>query len=138
MTTRNGVCAPTGSACLENVLSRLHGVKKTGPNKWKAFCRAHDDKNNPSLAISECDDGKVLLHCWSGCTIHQITAALDLDLGDLFPGEKKQRRGPSKAAIKHEQIVYHIAMNALMRGNHLNAEDQARFQLAKQRLGVAQ
>ncbi|HDZ55390.1 MAG TPA: virulence-associated protein E [Pseudomonas xinjiangensis] len=120
---------------IDRILIQLDKVKASGPNKWKACCPAHDDKD-PSLAISEAEDGKVLLHCWAGCTIHQITAALEMDLGDLFPGDKKERRGPSKAAIKHEQIVYHIALNSLMRGNHLNANDQARFELAKQRLGV--
>lgn len=137
MNNQNGARALTGSACLENVLTRLHGVKPNGSGKWKACCPAHDDKD-PSLSIKEGSDGRVLLHCWAGCETRDVTAAIGLELRDLFPGEKKLRRGPSKQALLHEQIVYHIAVNSLMRGNHLSAEDQARFQLAKQRLGVAQ
>ena len=126
-----------GEVCLEKVLGRLDKVKQAGAGQWKACCPGHDDKD-PSLSIREADDGKVLLHCWAGCTAAEITAAIGLELRDLFPGEKKLRQGPSKAAIEHERIVYQIGLSGQMQGCHLSAEDQARFDLAKQRLGVKQ
>ena len=137
MTMKFSASALTGSACLEKVLGRLHKVKQTGVSRWKACCPGHDDKA-PSLSIREADDGKVLLHCWAGCTPADITAAIGLELRDLFPGEKKLRQGPSKAAIEHERAVYQIGLSVQMQGCHLSAEDQARFDLAKQRLGVKQ
>ncbi len=121
---------------IDRVLSQLSKVKQTGANKWKGCCPAHDD-NDPSLAISECDDGKVLLHCWAGCTINQIVESMGMELGDLFPGEKIARRGPSKEAIMRERLIRCIAVNALKRGERLNPEDQARYQLALQRLRSA-
>lgn len=129
--------AGTGSACLpiDKILSRLDKVKAKGPSKWEACCPAHKDKH-PSLSIKECDDGIVLLKCWAGCTATDITTAIGLDLRDLFPGEKTQRRGPSKAAIRHEQAVYQIGLSMQAQGLALNEKDQARFELAKQRLGV--
>lgn len=135
MAMKNGASALMGLACLEKVLSRLEKVKKTGTNQWKACCPGHDDKD-PSLSIREVDDGKVLLHCWAGCTAAEITAAIGLELRDLFPGQKKPRQGPSKAAVAHERTVYQIGLSMQMQGCRLSAEDQARFDLAKQRLGV--
>ena len=135
MTHKNGACAPIGSACLEKVLVRLDKVKSAGPGRWKACCPAHDD-THPSLSIREADDGKVLLHCWAGCSSTDITAAIGLELRDLFPGEKATRRGPSRAAVEHERTVYQIGLSMLQSGTRLSADDQARFELAKQRLGV--
>lgn len=134
MITQNGALAPMGSACLDKVLSCLDKVKPAGSNKWKACCPAHDDKH-PSLAISEALDGTVLLKCWTGCTAQQIVSAIGLELRDLFPGEKRERRGPSQAAIKHERTVRLIGQSLLDQGK-LEGDDLQRFNLAKQRLGV--
>ena len=137
MIQKNGASALTGSACLEKVLGRLDKVKQAGVRQWKACCAGHNDKY-PSLSIREADDGKVLLHCWAGCTTAEITAAIGLELRDLFPCEHQPRKGPSKAAVEHERTVYQIGLSIQMQGCHLSAEDQARFDLAKQRLGVKQ
>ena len=123
-----------GSACLDKVISRLDKVKSAGSNKWKACCPAHDDKN-PSLAITETSDGTVLLRCWAGCTAQEIVSSIGLELRDLFPGEKRERRGPSAAAIKHERTVYMIGKSLFDNGK-LSGDDLQRFNLAKQRLGV--
>ena len=135
MTIHNGASALTGSACLEKVLERLHKVKQVGAGKWKACCPAHDDKD-PSLSIKEGSDGRVLLHCWAGCETRDVTAAIGLELRDLFPGEKQPRRGPSKQALLHERFVYQIGVNTIMRGGELTPTDRARFELACQRLEV--
>lgn len=133
MTNKNGARALMGSACLEKVLTRLDKVKATGPNKWKACCPAHDDKN-PSLGITEAVDGKVLLHCWAGCSVRDIAAAIGLELSDLFPGDRPARRGPSKAAQQFEATIITIALNNLRQGKPLSAADRERFELAKQRM----
>ncbi len=122
---------------IETLLARLDKVKVMKAGQWKACCPAHDDRE-PSLSIRAADDGKVLLHCWAGCTASDITAAVGLQLRDLFPGEHQPRKGPSKAAVKHEQTVYLIGLSMQAQGCQLNAEDQARLDLAKQRLGVGQ
>jgi len=126
--------ALAGSACLDKVLSCLGKVRPTGSNKWKACCPAHDDKS-PSLAITETSDGTVLLKCWTGCTAQDIVSAIGLELRDLFPGEKRERRGPSAAAIRLERAVYLIGKSQLDAGP-LSGDDLQRFNLAKQRLGV--
>nr|WP_225777337.1 virulence-associated protein E [Pseudomonas sp. Marseille-Q3773] len=126
--------ALTGSACLDKVILRLEKVRPTGTGKWKACCPAHDDKH-PSLAIRETSDGVVLLKCWAGCTTIEIVSAIGLELRDLFPGDKHPRHGPSKAAIEHERMVYRIGHSLQQKGK-LEGDDLARFNLAKQRLGV--
>lgn len=134
MKIQNGALAPTGSACLDKLLSCFDKVKPAGANKWKACCPAHDDKH-PSLAISETSDGTVLLKCWDGCTVQSIVSAIGLELRDLFPGTKQPRRGPSKSAIEHERMVYRIGQSLQQQGK-LAGDDLERFNLAKQRLGV--
>ena len=69
---------------MTKLLDRLEKVRKTGPGRWIACCPAHDD-HSPSLALRELDDGRVLVHCFAGCSAHEIVSAVGLDLSDLFP-----------------------------------------------------
>jgi hypothetical protein len=67
-----------------NVLVHLQGVRKTQPGRWLARCPAHDD-GSPSLSLRELDDGRLLLHCFGGCAVHDVVGAVGLDMQDLFP-----------------------------------------------------
>src|SRR4029078_12608589 len=42
---------------------------------WMARCRAHHDRE-PSLSISNSDDGKVLVRCHAGCDQEEVVAIL--------------------------------------------------------------
>jgi hypothetical protein len=55
-------------------IARALGGHRNGAN-WAACCPAHDD-GNPSLSISEADDGKVLVHCHAGCRQEQVVSKL--------------------------------------------------------------
>jgi hypothetical protein len=79
----------TDYAPLDDVLSRLSGVKKSG-DEFIARCPAHDDRR-PSLSVAEGDDGRVLLYCHAGCSIDAIVGALGLTLADLFPARERGR-----------------------------------------------
>jgi len=68
---------------VERVLAKLPGAKKSGKG-WSARCPAHEDRN-PSLSVSEGDDGAALLKCHTGCTMAAILAAVGLTVRDLFP-----------------------------------------------------
>jgi len=59
----------------DNILTRLHDVRQVKRGSWQARCPAHDDAN-PSLSVTEGNDGRVLLHCFAGCTYPDIIAAL--------------------------------------------------------------
>ena len=69
---------------VEDLVGRLDRVKRTGSGTWLACCPAHRDKS-PSLSIREGDDGRVLLHCFAGCEVSAIAAAVGMSLTDLFP-----------------------------------------------------
>lgn len=127
--------AGTGSAChpIDEVLSRLDKVKANGAGKWLACCPAHDDIS-PSLSIKEAEDGKVLLHCWCGCTARDVAAAVGLELRNLFPGQYQHRRGPSKAAIEHERRIVTIGLSLLAQGAALPPSDLERLETARRRL----
>jgi hypothetical protein len=82
----------------ERVLDRLDGVKQTAPDRWIARCPAHEDRS-PSLSIRQIGDGRVLLHCFSGCQIGDILAAIGLELRDLYEGPLGQQFQPSHSRI---------------------------------------
>jgi hypothetical protein len=78
----------------ETLLSRLDKVRKTEAGRWIAKCPAHGDRT-PSLSIRELGDGRVLVHCFSGCSAPDVMAAVGLEMGDLFPepiGDRKPER----------------------------------------------
>ena len=83
---------------VKDLLNRLDGVRRGGSG-WTARCPAHDDKRS-SLAVAEADD-KLLLHCFAGCTVEQITASLGLELRDLFDGTARRTD-----AISVEELAF--------------------------------
>lgn len=68
---------------IERVLDNLDRVQPSGDG-WSARCPAHDD-TNPSLSVHEGDDGRVLLHCFAGCTYEHILAAIGKHSEELRP-----------------------------------------------------
>ena len=86
---------PAGDTPLGRVLAKLPDAKRSG-GQWMARCPAHDD-HKPSLSITEANDGKVLLTCWSqGCPPASIVAAVELTMADLFPAAAPGRQTPGR------------------------------------------
>lgn len=69
---------------VQNILSRLRGVKRLPTRGWIAFCPAHNDRRR-SLKIDEGRGGEALLKCFAGCTVEDILKAINLQKSDLFP-----------------------------------------------------
>ena len=71
----------------------------TGPDgkgEYLAFCPAHDDRNTPNLRLRETADGRVLLHCFAGCSQAEVLAVLEergVSSRDLFPRAKQGHAG---------------------------------------------
>ena len=57
----------------ETIAKALSG-RKAG-SAWMALCPAHEDRE-PSLSITDADNGKVLVHCHAGCDQRDVIAAL--------------------------------------------------------------
>lgn len=129
------------------LLSRVDHVKQTGTNRWIARCPGHDDRG-PSLAVRELDDGRVLIHCFAGCSAHEIVAAAGISFADLFPpsdsavqSQPRERR-PFAAmdvlrCIAREALIVAVAASNLARGHHLLAEDLKRLLRASERITAA-
>jgi hypothetical protein len=78
---------------VEKLLDKLAGTREFN-GSWKALCPAHEDRE-PSLSVTEGDDGRALLKCFAGCDTENIVAALGLEMKDLFEsrnGHKKEFR----------------------------------------------
>mgnify|MGYP001449126958 CR=1 FL=1 len=133
-------------SAVDVLLSRLDKVKRTGPGTWSARCSAHDDRG-PSLAVRELDDGRILLHCFAGCDVHDVLAAVDLNVSDLFPPRAvdlrfKPERRPFPAAdvlraIGFEALVVAAAAVAMLAGEPFNDIDRDRLILAVSRIQAA-
>ena len=72
---------------LNQVLKRLENVKSCSRG-WTARCPNHNDTNN-SLSIGFGDDGRILVHCFAGCSAQQIVAAMGLRMSDLFTSKRR-------------------------------------------------
>ncbi len=66
---------------LRELVSRFPKARKVRDG-FMVSCPAHADKN-PSLHLSE-KDGKLLVHCYAGCSTEAVLAALGIEARDLF------------------------------------------------------
>lgn len=70
---------------VDEIRPLLRGWKNgSRPKQYKALCPAHDD-HNPSLSITETENGHVLVRCWTGCSQTDIARALNVSENDLKP-----------------------------------------------------
>lgn len=128
------------------LLSRLDGVKRTGPDRWIARCPAHDDRS-PSLAMHELDDGRVLLKCFAECDVESILSAIGLGWDAIMPPRAinhhvKRERRPFNAhdvlaALETELTIASLAALDIGNGKNLVDADRERLLLASQRIRSA-
>ena len=127
------------------LLQHLQKVKRTGNGRWLACCAAHDDKT-ASLSVRELDDGRVLVHCFAGCSVNEVLGAVGLTFDALYPEKEihhgKPERRPFPAAdilraIAFESTLVLIAAADLLAGNPFNETDRARLALAASRIQAA-
>lgn len=134
---------------VEVFISRLDKVK--GRNgSWTACCPSHKDKS-PSLSIREGQDGRVLVHCFAGCSVHDVVGSVGMSVNDLFPPDERRREyGHSKPAVKasfyssdlmriigFESLVVQIAAIDMANGKKLSDTDRGRLTVATQRIQEA-
>jgi len=73
-------------------LLEVKGLKprQLANGQWQAHCPAHDDEK-PSLSVTE-NYGRILLHCFAGCSVDAICDALGIALKDLRTDQNFERR----------------------------------------------
>lgn len=151
---RNGKPHYTPSATIASpvdlILSRLDGVRQTGPGKWLARCPAHEDRS-PSLSIRETDDCRVLIHDFAGCSVDSICAAIGLEVADLFPRTHGRDFDPTAPRPKPprfqvgellplvvtEATILALAWRTLADGGLLSEADRERAELAHEAVMAA-
>ena len=131
---------------IDNLISRLRRVKRTGNGQFIACCPAHDDRS-PSLSIREVDDGRVLLNCLAGCATEDVLGAVGLDFGDITPDKPiYQRAKPIKPRvystdalrlIQFEARIILLAAYELKNNKPLAEADLNRLELAMERINTA-
>ena len=133
---------------IDQLLSRLDGVRQTGTDRWIARCPAHDDRR-PSLGIRQTNDDRVLVHCWSGCSAAEVVHAAGLTLADLFPPRPVDHHAgpiPTRSrwdradvwlCVQHEAAVAAVVAADAAAGRPVSAADAERAGLAADRLADA-
>jgi CHC2 zinc finger len=126
----------------DGLLSRLNKVRKTGPNSWVACCPAHDDKS-PSLSIRDADDGRILCHCFAGCSIDNILLAVGMSIDDLFPARLAYNHGSMRRSFPAADVLETIARETMIvataacnirKGIALSDADHERLLVASERI----
>jgi len=129
---------------IDLLLSRLDKVRSVGRDRYLACCPSHSDKT-PSLSITE-SNGRILVHCHAGCLPDEIISAAGLEWSDLFEDEwelASHRAFTAKKAIgpvdplRVDENVLLITREKLSRGETLSTEDQARAEVAYERVREA-
>jgi hypothetical protein len=126
-----------------DLLSRLQGVRPAGKGRWTARCPAHQDRS-PSLAITEVESGKVLVHCFAECPVQDVLAAIGLEMDALFP-PKEATSGPTARwqgfsptqvlrATRDEAVLVLVAARAIAAGQTLDPASMERLVKAAGRL----
>ncbi len=132
----------TSTGGIDNLLAHLDKVKRTGNGTYQACCPAHADRS-PSLSIRETDDGAILVHCFAGCSVHEVVSAVGMKLSDLFPPREIQHGKPERRpfpaadvlrAIGFEALIVAASGASLLAGQPFSEADRERLILAVHRI----
>lgn len=128
----------------DQILSHLSKVRKMGPDRWMACCPSHQDKS-PSLSIRETSDGRVLLHCWTGCGAVEILESIGLTFDALFPERLTDHSPRVRQPFSHREamaglvpeVMFVAAASSDMLKAPLNKANHDRLVIAVSRLAAA-
>ena len=137
---------------LDLILPRLKGVRRNGEG-YRADCPAGHRHARGSLALSQAEDGRVLLHCFACDGIAPVLDALGLNLADLYPerlapATPEARRAAREAfkrsawaaalgVLAREALLLHVAVRDLRAVGVFTGEDADRLALAESRIAQA-
>ena len=132
---------------IEDFLSRLQKVKKTGSNNWIACCPSHDDKS-PSMTVGVGDNGGIVLHCFAMCSAADVVGSLGLELHELMPERPEGRefvKGRARpfpaadvlAAVEQESLTVAVYAYNISNGIELDEKDRERMLTAYHRIAEA-
>lgn len=127
---------------IDAILDRVEKSRKTGRDSWVCCCPAHPDKR-PSMTLRELDDGRILMHCFAGCSVEQILGALGLDFDALFPDKPLEHAKPMRrafpaadvlACLEFEAFVVCVASSSMTEFGRIDEDVKGRLFLAHERI----
>lgn len=113
-----------------SLITYFDKARKLSETRYQACCPAHGDKT-PSMSIYS-DNGKILIHCFAGCSTESIMSAIGLPMSELFEDDnfdkekykqEKQREEKKKGFI-HCFNVIALAESDQLRGRELSPNDR--------------
>jgi hypothetical protein len=128
----------------DRITGSLQKLRRTGPGRWVACCPAHKDRT-ASLSVRALDSGTWLLHCFAGCPVESVVAAMGLRMEDLFParpgapgaGQAAERRPFSASdllgALAAELRLVWVLLADLEAGKQATPKDRQRAGVARER-----
>ena len=123
---------------INDVLSKLDGVKQVGSNKWKAKCPVHND-NNPSMTVS-LKDNRVLCYCFScQATGKDVAEAIGLPVSSLFADKlqadkSEWRRKKLLEEKASDEMFLKIYRSWEQAGKYIPWSDKKRYKIAINRV----
>jgi hypothetical protein len=84
---------------IDDVAARCDKVRWSNKHSFLACCLAHDDRN-PSMSVTEAEDGRLLVHCHSGCTQSELLDAIGFKDGIRPLAVPKQIQRPVRREVK--------------------------------------
>lgn len=117
---------------IDQFLNSLRKVKATSSGEWVACCPSHDDRS-PSLSVKSGDDGRILVHCFAGCSVEDIVSSVGMKVSDLMPElldiKTPVRRLPfnprtALEAVSFNALIVAIAASDMAQGKTLTAEEK--------------
>jgi len=99
---------------------------------FESCCPAHDDKS-PSLRIDIAEDGRILVHCFAGCSVDEVCRACNVHVTDLFPSRGEYK--PVKPINEPTQDHWFIAVikAQIRKGEPVSPQDRQLYLKAARR-----
>lgn len=132
------------------LLGRLQRVRRSGPSSWRADCPNGHRHARGSLAITESDEGRLLVTCFACHDTPAVLSAVGLELSDLYPerirdltpeGRRRAREAFKQSAwaaalrvLEREASVCVVAAGMLRAHLALTHDDDARLATAMDRI----
>ncbi len=139
-----GVLIQSNQSPIDLILPLLRKVRQRQIGQWSACCPAHSDRS-PSLSVREASDGAVLIRCFVGCSANEVTAALGLELSDLFPPRQRSKTAPKRTPrllspdqafelLDKESMLTLMTASKIIKGGSLSKKDYSDLLIAVGRI----
>jgi hypothetical protein len=125
------------------ILDLLQRPRQNRPGSWVAACPCCESRKGRPLAITEKDDGRVLLYAFCGCSTEDVLGRIGLTINDLFDKPLAHVQSSPAAAmsardllnvLSEETSLIAVLAAQMVDGKHITEADFARLATAAQRV----